>query len=90
MRKKVAMICWMCLTLLAVGCGTKTTPEIIMPDQPMTSSVSEQKTEDTTKKTDTAKKEDTKDTDSGNSYKVYLITMDLTDSYWQSIDKGCQ
>lgn len=24
-----------------------------------------------------------------SSYTVYLITMDLTDSYWKSIDDGC-
>ncbi len=27
---------------------------------------------------------------SGDSYKVYLITMDQMDQYWANIDKGCQ
>lgn len=91
MRKKVAVLCGLCLGMMLMGCGEKTTPEIIMPDEPMASAVSEGKTTDMAQekesgKTDTAQKETT----SGNSYTVYLITMDLTDSYWQSIDKGCQ
>ena len=90
MRKKLAMICCICMGLMMIGCGVTTTPEIIMPDQPMTSSVSGQDTQDKAPAADDAKKDETKETTSGNSYKVYLITMDLTDSYWQSIDKGCQ
>ena len=26
----------------------------------------------------------------GSDYKIYLITMDMTDSYWKSIDEGCE
>lgn len=87
MRKAFVIIYCICMGLMMIGCGTQTTPEIIMPDQPMTSSVSENAENNAA--TDTEKKEG-EDTASGNSYKVYLITMDLTDSYWQSIDKGCQ
>lgn len=36
MRKAPVMICCICLGLMMIGCGTQTTPEIIMPDQPMT------------------------------------------------------
>lgn len=91
MRKKLALICVMCLGMMLMGCGTTTTPEIIMPDKPMTSSVTQDSTEGSTPTKSADKTETTdKDTTSGNSYKVYLITMDLTDSYWQSIDKGCQ
>lgn len=63
-----------------------------MPDEPMTSSVSEKVTiKDTqTDKTNSDSAVEVKNTTSDNSYTVYLITMDLTDSYWQSIDKGCQ
>ena len=31
-----------------------------------------------------------KKTEGGNKYKIYLITMDLVDDFWKSIDKGCQ
>lgn len=75
MRKALVMICCICLGLMMIGCGTQTTPEIIMPDQPMTSSVSENEENNTA--ADTEKKE-VEDTTSGNSYKVYLITMDWT------------
>lgn len=88
MKNKLALLCSMCFILMLTGCGVTTTPEIIMPDEPMTSSVSQGTTSTVNETSDTGK-EDTK-TVSGNSYKVYLITMDLTDSYWQSIDKGCQ
>lgn len=89
MKKILIMICCVYLGLMMIGCGTQTTPEIIMPDQPMTSSVSDQ---DNNAASDTEKgtSDEAKTTTSGNNYKVYLITMDLTDSYWQSIDKGCQ
>lgn len=42
MRKLWKWISCISLGLMMVGCGTQTTPEIIMPDQPMTSSVTEQ------------------------------------------------
>lgn len=93
MRKKLALFCSICLGVMLTGCGVTTTPEIIMPDEPLTSSVSEVNTSNTstssTKEAADTEKTETK-ADSGNSYKVYLITMDMTDSYWQSIDKGCQ
>ena len=57
-----------------------------MPDEPMKSSVTEDVAENTQVQAEAPQEKTTSD----NSYKVYLITMDLTDSYWQSIDKGCQ
>ena len=86
MRKLWKWISCISLGLMMVGCGTQTTPEIIMPDQPMTSSVTEQMGSADAD----VQQDETEKTSSGTNYKVYLITMDLTDSYWQSIDKGCQ
>ena len=91
MRKKLAILCGICVGTMLMGCGATTTPEIIMPDEPMASAVAEASTASDAQTNDTAKSDDaSKTTTSGNSYTVYLITMDLTDSYWQSIDKGCQ
>lgn len=39
-------------------------------------------------KTDTSKEE--KSADSGDKYKVYLITMDQMDQHWKNVDAGCQ
>ena len=80
MGKKHALLCSILLGVTLTGCGAKTTPEIIMPDQPMQSEAKE----------DSEKKADSQAKSSGESYTVYLITMDLTDSYWKSIDDGCQ
>ena len=90
MKKKLAMLCGICLSTALMGCGASTTPEIIMPDEPMTSSVADTGTAAGGTTQETATKDTEQQTASGNSYTVYLITMDLTDSYWQSIDKGCQ
>ena len=70
MRKALVMICCICLGLMMIGCGTQTTLEIIMPDQPMTSSVSENEENNTA--ADTEKKE-VEDTTSGNSYKIVYV-----------------
>ena len=34
--------------------------------------------------------EDTADTANGESYKIFLITMDQMDQYWTNIDAGCK
>lgn len=39
-KKKLLMCMLTCIVLLA-GCGANTTPEIIMPEQPMVSAVAE-------------------------------------------------
>lgn len=97
--KCVGLFLW---ALLLSGCGAATTPEIIMPEEPMQSSVPSLKAEDMDKSLeestpDTSSSvsdenglDTTLDTGSGTAYTVYLITMDLADSYWQSIDEGCQ
>lgn len=88
MRKKTSTI--MCavaagLCIMLSGCaGSNKNPEIIMPEKPL------QAAESTTN----APAKDNTGTDSGkpsgDNYKVYLITMDMTDNYWQSIDEGCK
>lgn len=84
---------------LLSGCGSSTTPEIIMPKEPLQSSVPSGETDvpdNSQEKTETANISEepgeaaVPQTASGNTYTVYLITMDLADSYWQSIDEGCQ
>ena len=72
------------------GCGVTTTPEIIMPDQPMVSSVdTEQKVTTDSKMADSTQVTREKKKDTQQEYTIYLITMDLSDSYWKSIDNGC-
>ena len=100
-KKKLALIFSLLLGLAFVGCGSNSNPEIIMPDSPMTSvedvpATAADKKEETDKKEtadaqeDTEKENTSKAESSGENYLVYLITMDLTDSYWQSIDAGCK
>ena len=87
MRRKTTLLCSALLGITLCGCGTNTTPEIIMPDHPMTSSVTtEQTAAAPAQATDSTEAQSTA---SGSQYTVYLITMDLTDSYWKSIDDGC-
>ena len=79
---------------LLIGCGANTTPEIIMPEHPMVSAVTSEPSsvspaqavspDDNTEKSGTQTAPTT-----GTNYTVYLITMDLADSYWKSIDDGC-
>jgi len=91
MRKKLALLSLLLCGLLA-GCGTTTTPEIIMPEQPMTSSVPESGASevDGSGQTDQNRQgAEQEPAGSGESYTVYLITMDLSDSYWKQIDDGC-
>ena len=104
MRKVSKWVGLFLSALLLSGCGSATTPEIIMPKEPLQPSVTSQKTDnsDISQENSTAQGSGTSSpsgessqpappqTSSGNSYTVYLITMDLADSYWQSIDQGCQ
>ena len=98
MKQKLAIMYSLLLAFVLVGCGSSSNPEIIMPDSPMTSvaDVSTTAEEDAENKNETAdaqedtEKDDSKVESSGENYTVYLITMDLTDSYWQSIDSGCK
>lgn len=91
MKLKFTLLCSLLCGLLLSGCGAGTTPEIIMPDQPMTSSVNtnpQSDKNDTTSETD-KKEAANPDSSSDADYNIYLITMDLTDNYWKSIDDGC-
>lgn len=104
MRKVSKWVGLFLSALLLSGCGSATTPEIIMPKEPLQPSVTSQETDnsDISQENSTAQGSGTSSpsgessqpappqTSSGNSYTVYLITMDLADSYWQSIDQGCQ
>ncbi|MCM1154792.1 MAG: substrate-binding domain-containing protein [Roseburia sp.] len=94
MKKRVKMLSCVLAGSMLVGCGGGTTPEIIMPDEPMTSSVGVQEqtaTSEASPETEApAAQESAAAQTSGENYTVYLITMDLTDSYWQSIDEGCR
>lgn len=90
--KKTLLLSALSAILVLIGCGANTTPEIIMPEQPMVSAATSEpsdaaQTQNTGTDTRTAK-ENTQPAPA-NSYTVYLITMDLTDSYWKSIDDGC-
>ena len=96
MGKKTALLCSVLLGLSLAGCGSSTTPEIIMPDQPMQSSAApvQQTAAQNAEQNTSTQSSDGQSTGSpavtsGNNYTVYLITMDLTDSYWKSIDDGC-
>ncbi len=87
MRRKTTLLCSALLGITLCGCGTNTTPEIIMPDHPMTSSVTTEQA--SAVPAQAADSTEAQSTASGSQYTVYLITMDLTDSYWKSIDDGC-
>lgn len=82
--------------LLLTGCGQSSEPEIIMPDTPMQPSaavsggVEAEPVAAAETQTEPAAQADSQTTGSGEAHTVYLITMDLADSYWQSIDKGCR
>lgn len=93
MKKKLAWIYALLLGFSLTACGGSTTPEIIMPDEPMSSSVidSGKETADDSKSDEPKDSDETKESSSsGENYTVYLITMDLTDAYWKSIDDGCK
>lgn len=97
MGKKTTLLGSVFMGFLLSGCGVTTTPEIIMPDQPLQAAVATAPQADTpnmgTQNTSTENADpqsaDTQTPTSGKNYTVYLITMDLTDSYWKSIDDGC-
>lgn len=98
MRKICKYVGLFLSALLLSGCGSTTTPEIIMPEEPLQPSVTSQESESsdnsqeniTSKPAEDSSQPAASQTSLSNSYTVYLITMDLADSYWQSIDEGCQ
>ncbi len=84
--------------LLLSGCGQAGDPEIIMPDTPMQPSAAvnggvaaaAEPAAAAAETPDAGAQETQPAAGSGEAHTVYLITMDLADSYWQSIDKGCK
>lgn len=82
--------------LLLSGCGQAGDPEIIMPDTPMQPSaaasggVTAEPVAAVEETGDAGVQETQPAAGAGEAHTVYLITMDLADSYWQSIDKGCK
>ncbi|MDE7199028.1 MAG: substrate-binding domain-containing protein [Lachnospiraceae bacterium] len=82
--------------LLLTGCGQAGDPEIIMPDTPMqpsaavSGSVAAEPAAAGEAQTEPDAQAQGQTAGSGEAHTVYLITMDLADSYWQSIDKGCR
>lgn len=82
--------------LLLSGCGQAGDPEIIMPDTPMQPSaaasggVTAEPAAAVEETGDAGVQETQPAAGTGEAHTVYLITMDLADSYWQSIDKGCK
>lgn len=78
--------------LLLTGCGQAGDPEIIMPDTPMqpSAAVSGGVEVEAAAAGEAQTEQTAQASGSGEAHTVYLITMDLADSYWQSIDKGCR
>lgn len=97
MKKKAVLLCGFLLGAVLGGCGVKTTPEIIMPEEPLVSSMTvaqptasiDSESVNTAPLDSGAQDSSSTRVSSGENYTVYLITMDLTDSYWKSIDDGC-
>lgn len=91
MKHKLALLCSLISGLALAGCGSGTTPEIIMPDQPMTSSVvsGPELESDTNEAVPAENGTASAGKQPDPAYNVYLVTMDLTDNYWKSIDDGC-
>ena len=97
MKKKAVLLCGFLLGAVLGGCGVKTTPEIIMPEEPLVSSMTvaqptasiDSESVNTDPLDSGAQDSSSTRVSSGENYTVYLITMDLTDSYWKSIDDGC-
>ena len=97
MKKKAVLLCGFLLGAVLCGCGVKTTPEIIMPEEPLVTSMTvaqptasiDSESVNTDPLDSGAQDSSSTRVSSGENYTVYLITMDLTDSYWKSIDDGC-
>lgn len=75
--------------LILCGCGSSTTPEIIMPEEPAASSAALAKTAKEPETGSQTPSEPKTADPAASDWNVYLITMDLTDNYWKSIDDGC-
>lgn len=87
-RKLLSLgLCLCMVTMMAVGCGKSKEAA----DETSTTETKEATTEtkdDTAAATDTTQA--TTETAAGDTYKVYLITMDQMDQHWVNVDAGCQ
>lgn len=94
MRCKRLVMGLLSSVILLTGCGASSSePEIIMPDTPVKSAVSEDsnaKDKPSEEESSSKKAGDTADADKEGGYKVWLITMDQQDQYWLNISTGCE
>ena len=72
------------LSLIFTGCGASSEPEIIMPDKTVKTAVSG--TGGASGGKEDASVQNSQSTD---TYKIWLITMDQQDQYWLDINNGC-
>ena len=72
------------LSLIFTGCGASSEPEIIMPDKMVKTAVSG--TGGASGGKEDASVQNSQSTD---TYKIWLITMDQQDQYWLDINNGC-
>lgn len=79
-RKLLSLVLCLCMiATMVVGCGKKeeeTTSNTPANEEPA--------------KEETTKEEAPKEEAAGDTYKVYLITMDQMDQHWVNVDGGCQ
>ena len=73
------------LSLIFTGCGASFGPEIIMPDKTVKTAVSGAGGASGGKE-DAGVQNNSQSTD---TYKIWLITMDQQDQYWLDINNGC-
>lgn len=94
MKKRISLIMIAVMLFALTGCGKDYEPEIIMPDEPVASGVDKSESDDVGKTNTTESTEDSnsakEDTASGETYKIWLITMDQQDQYWLQISQGCE
>ncbi len=72
------------LSLVFTGCGGSSEPEIIMPDETVKTAVGNNGGTGGSGNGGNAAKS------SGDTYKIWLVTMDQQDQYWLNINNGCK
>lgn len=95
-NKRVAAVLALFTIFALAGCGKSYEPEIIMPEETVTSAVGQENADHSEQETNEAEEEQEKtekneqDNGSEEKYAVWLITMDQQDQYWLNISKGCE
>ena len=85
MKKLLALLLAVALIATLAACGGKAeTPA----DQPAADQPAENQPAEADKPAETEKPDEA--APAGESYKIFLITMDQMDQYWTNIDAGCQ